>query len=149
MARLDNWQTNLSQLIEEKRKEPFEFGTFDCSLWAGFAVEAVTGTNLYAPYLGKYTTALGALRKLKQNDDVSKPVEFFQKHFGEIQPIAFARKGDIVLAYTGNEQIDLPLEFEEFGPTIGICYGHTSLFLGEDGLVEVETLKLDACLWVS
>jgi hypothetical protein len=149
MTRLDNWQSNLSTLIESKRNEPFKFGTFDCSLWAGLAIEAVSGKNIYDSYLGKYTTALGALKKLKQIDKVAQPIQLFERHFGERQPIAFAKKGDLV--YTSNAELDieLPTDFDTFGPVVGVCYGQNSIFVGEQGLIEINTLQLDGCLWVS
>lgn len=148
MARLDNWQSNLSALIESKRNEPFKFGTFDCSLWAGLAIEAVNGKNIYDSYLGRYTTAAGALKKLRQIDKVSQPIELFQNYLGESQPIAFAKKGDLV--YTSNIKLNINLFIEPdvFGPVIGVCYGQNSMFVGEQGLIEINTLHLDSCLWV-
>ena len=149
MARLDNWQTNLTELIESKRAETFKFGRFDCSLWAMMAIEAVNGLNIYDKYLGKYTTATGALKKLRQVDQVSQPIELFEKYLSERQPIAFAKKGDIV--FTSSEDIDItiPTDFDVFGPVIGVCYGQNSIFVGENGLLEINTLQLDGCLWVS
>ena len=148
MARLDNWQSNLSALIEAKRKEPFAFGSFDCSLWAGMAIEAVNGVDIYSPYVGRYSTALGALKKLKQIDKVSKPIEVFDKNLGERQPIAFAKKGDIVFTSNPDIDIQLPDDFDTFGPVLGVCYGQNSIFVGEAGLIEITTLQLDGCLWV-
>ncbi len=146
MARLANWQANLTALIEIKRNEPFAFGTFDCSLWAGLAIEAVNGINIYSKYTGTYTTAFGAAKRLRQVDKVKTPIEVFDKALGERQPIAFAKKGDIV--FTSDSEL-VPGHFDAFGPVLGVCYGHNSVFVGELGLILIETFKLDGCLWVS
>lgn len=147
--RHDNWQTQLSELIESKRSEPFAFGTFDCSLWAMLAVEAVNGLNMYERYIGKYSTPTGALKKLRQVDQVKQPIELFQKYLGDSQPIAFAKKGDIVFTSNPSLDIELPTDFDLFGPVPGVCYGQNSIFVGEHGLLEINTLQLDCCLWVS
>lgn len=147
--RLDNWQTNLSALIEAKRNEEFKFGTFDCSLWATLAIEAVNGLNIYEQYIGRYTTPTGALKKLRKVDQVNQPIELFEKYLGERQPIAFAKKGDVVFTSNPDLDIELPTDFDIFGPVIGVCYGQNSIFVGEQGLLEVNTLQLDGCLWVS
>ena len=149
MARLDNWQNNLAELIEEKRSEPFQFGTFDCSLWACMAIEAVTGHKLHESYLGAYKTAKGALKKLRQIDNVKTPLDFFIKYLGETKGVGFAKPGDVVFASSDNLQFELPADSDIFGPVIGVCYGSHSIFLGETGLVFVETLKLDGCLCLS
>lgn len=147
--RHDNWQNRLSQLIEDKRAEPFKLGTFDCSLWAMLAIEAVNELNIYDSYLGKYTTATGALKQLRKVDNVKQPFELFSKYLGESQPIAFAKKGDVVFTSNPDIDIDLPTDFDTFGPVPGVCYGQNSIFVGEFGLLEINTLQLDCCLWVS
>lgn len=147
--RLDNWQTNLSSLIESKRNEEFKFGTFDCSLWACMAIEAVNGLVIHDRYLGRYTTPTGALKKLRQLDQVKQPIELFEKYLGERQAIAFAKKGDVVFTSNPDLDIELPVDFDIFGPVLGVCYGQNSIFVGEYGLLEVNTLQLDGCLWVS
>lgn len=149
MARLANWQNNLVALIEAKKAEPFKFGTFDCSLWAMMAIEQVNGIALYERYIGTYSKPIGALKKLRQIDDVEQPIDLFKKYLGEPQPISMAKSGDVVFTSTEGLEFDLPSDIDVFGPVIGVCYGAKSIFVGEEGLIFVDTLGLDGCLWVS
>lgn len=135
--RLDDWQTSLHGLIEANRQTPFAWGQFDCALWAGLCVEAVNGRDLYSPYRGKYKNALGSVKMLKKVDDVEQPVDLFVKHLGELQPIGFARPGDLVF------------KDDAQGMVPGVCIGATSIFVGENGLEEVTTLELSGAIWVS
>jgi hypothetical protein len=149
MARLENWQTNLSSLINSKRELPFNFPTFNCLLWAFEAIEAVTGNDLGIDYRGNFTTPLSAGRLMRKIDKVETSQALLEKYLGELQPISFARTGDIVFASTSEEDLELPADTELFGPVPGVCYGTISYFVGEFGLIEFETLKLGQALWVS
>lgn len=149
MARLDNWQNNLSGLIEAKRAEPFDFPSWNCLMWAFAGIEAVTGKDLGLPYRLKYRTERQAAKLLRTVDGVKTSQELLEKHFGEARPVAFARAGDIVLVDPTETGLDLPADIDLFGPVPGICYGPISYFVGEVGLVEVETLRLGQAIWVS
>jgi hypothetical protein len=146
MNRVDNWQENLSDLIRKNRDEPFEFGKFDCTLWAFQAIKASTDIDNAKRYLkGKgYSTAKGALRLLLRVDGVNQPIELMDKLLGERQPIAFARKGDIVSVDASKAGLNVPSSIDVFGPVLGVCYGANSFFVGEFGLIEAPTLTLDA-----
>lgn len=146
MARLDNWQSELTAFIEEKRFEPFDFANWNCMFWTLGCVEVITGQDFAAPYKGKFKNELGASKLLRKLDGVSNSLEFLEKYFDEPKSIAFARMGDIVLVDA--DDIDLPADAELFGAIPGICYGHLSYFLGETGLIEVETLRLGQTIWV-
>lgn len=142
MMRHENWQSRLSALIESRRHTPREYGTLDCLLWAFEAIEAVYDLDFSQPYRGKYKTAKGGLKTLRKVGKVDTPQAALEKVLGERKPIAFAMIGDIVFA----DPDDLYLEVEPgakiFGLVPGVCYGLTSAFVGETGLVFVETLKL-------
>jgi hypothetical protein len=147
MARLDNWQTNLSQLINDKKEEPFNFPTWNCLMWAIDGILAVSGNDYGKDYRGKYETELGAARILKKYYEVDTCQEFLEKHLNnEAKPIAFARNGDIVLT---NDPELTPTDVTLFGFVPGICYGANSFFVGEFGLIKIETLRLGATIWVS
>lgn len=149
MARLDNWQNNLSALIEAKRNEPFIFKTHNCLLWVLSAVEACTGKDLAEPYRGNYTTEKSAARLLRKIDKADSCLAMLQKHLGELKPIAFARAGDIVILDPSKSDLELPTDTNLFGLVPGVCYGVVSYFVGEHGLIEYETLRLEGALWVS
>ena len=146
MARLDNWQTNLSQLIESKRQEPFNFPTWNCLLWALESIKAVTGNDYSLEFGGTYTNELGAA-KLFKKQNLAGSQEFLEKHLNnQAKPIAFARQGDIV--FTDNVEL-MPTDIKLFGFVPGVCYGAVSFFVGEFGLIQLETLQLGSAIWVS
>ena len=149
MARLSNWQNNLSALIIERREVAFDFAHMNCMFWVADAVEAITGEDFLAAYRGKFRTEKGAAKLLRKLDQVGTSQELLIKRFGELQPAAFARMGDIVLVKPDETELDLPADLELFGPVPGICYGTISYFIGENGLVEFETLRLGQAIWVS
>ncbi len=150
MSRLDNWQNNLSSLIEQKRNIPFDFPTWNCLMWAGKGIEAVSGNNPVVHHNGKYKTEKAAATFLRKTDKVNTTQALLEKHLKtKAQPIAFARMGDIVLVNPDTIELDLPADIKLFGPVPGVCYGSISFFLGEDGLVEVNTFLLGQAIWVS
>jgi hypothetical protein len=74
---------------------------------------------------------------LKKVDGVEQPVDLFIKHLGELQPIGFARPGDLVF------------KDDAQGMVPGVCIGARSVFVGENGLEEVGTIELSGAIWVS
>lgn len=149
MARLANWQNNLSSIINERREVGFDFAHMNCMFWVADVVKAITGDDFLAAYRGKFKTEKGAAKLLRKLDGVDTSQELLIKRFGPLQPISFARMGDIVLVKPDETELDLPADLELFGPVPGICYGTASYFLGYDGLVEFETLRLGQAIWVS
>jgi hypothetical protein len=149
MARLLDWQNNLAELIEAKRHEPFDFPTHNCLVWASQAIVAVRGDDILAEYHGKYSTERAAATLLRKLDNVTTSQALLEKHLGELRPVAFARPGDIVLVDPVETELGLPADIELFGPVPGVCNGVISYFVGELGLVEIETLRLGQALWVS
>ena len=149
MARLDNWQNNLSAFIEEKRNIGFDFATWNCMFWVLGCANAVIGADYASPYYGKFKSERTAATLLRKLDKVTNSQEFLEKYFGEPKPVAFARMGDIVLVDPADTDLELPADAELFGAVPGVCYGSISYFLSETGLIEVETLRLGQTIWVS
>ena len=149
MARDPNWQSQLSELIENKRNEPFNFPTWNCLIWACAAVKAVNGLDIHGKHDGKYKTPEGAAKLMRKSEQVESSQAMLEKYLGELKPIAFARHGDIVLAEKEVTDLGLPADTALFGSVPGVCYGSVSFFVGEFGLVTVPTLQLGHCLWVS
>ena len=147
--RLDNWQNNLSGLIEERRNKPFNFIDSNCLLWAFDAIEAVTGNDLFSDYRGKYKSEMQASLLLRKTDDVKTSEQLLVKKLGKTRKISFARQGDIVFVNPKNIDLFLPADIKLFGLVPGVCYGSTSFFVGEFGLVQVQTLMLGKTIWVS
>jgi len=147
-----NWQQRLSDVVREHREQPFDFETLNCLFWAFKGIEAVIDIDFMADYAGKSETLLMGKKALKEVDGCETVQEVLIKKLGgELQPIAFARPGDIVFLNESIYGFHIQQELRIFGPTPGICYanGMNSLFLGETGLVEAPTIELDSALWVS
>ena len=147
--RKENWQNDLSSYLDSVRHTPFDFPTHNCLMFVFGAIEAITGQDLGEPYRGKYKDERSAARLLRKTDNVKTSEELLEKHFGEPKPLAFARLGDIVFVDPLNAELELPSDIDLFGPVPGICYGSVSFFVGENGLLQFETLRLDKTLWVS
>jgi hypothetical protein len=142
MNRHDDWQNRLSNLIRERQNTPFEFGTFDCTLWAMEGIKAVIDIDYSGPYAGNYNSAKGALKILQKVGNVKQPIELIDNYLGERKPIAFARKGDIVAVDAGKAGLSVPSSIDVFGPVLGVCYGDISFFVGEHGLISWPTIEL-------
>lgn len=148
--RNENWQTQLSEYLDGVRNTPFDFPSHNCMLFAFGAIEAVNDISLRPLYEGKLANEIAGARALRTVDDCGTVQEVLLKHLGgELQPIAFARPGDIVFIKSANEFITNLDGMKMFGPLPGVCYGSSSFFLGEDGIAEVPTLMLDEAIWVS
>ena len=142
MTRLDNWQTNLSDLIRKREAEPFDIVSFNCLMWALEGIEAVIGDDYYKPFRGKFKTAKGAAKILRAKGKVDTSAAYLEALLGEQKHMAFVRKGDIVVADVSDPALILPSDVALFGPPVGICYGEISYFVGETGLVSLQTLQL-------
>ena len=62
MQRHPRWSEALQQLVEQYEGIPFKYGENDCALFVGRAIHAMTGEDLFTPYLQKYSTEIGAKR---------------------------------------------------------------------------------------
>ena len=119
MERISNWEEPLSQYIESKRFEPFEYGVNDCCLFASGAVEVMTGVDPIPEFRGQYDSLLSsakALKKFGQGDIESTMDSKFP-----IIPIGRAQRGDLAL----------------FDDSIGIVSGSFAWFVSDDGLERV------------
>ena len=95
MARLSNWEQQLSDYLLSKKHEPFEYGKHDCAHFVAGAVEAVTGENPMSEITKDYKTQIGSLRVLKELGFDN--VEQFTCSKFTSTPVGFAQTGDIAL----------------------------------------------------
>ncbi len=109
MTRKADWYSSLSTYIDGAFRKPFAYGEFDCTLFAAGAVEAMTGVNLYADFLGRYRTLRGGMLQLKKLG-FDNQVDYVASLFAEVHP-AMAQVGDIAVIHT------------EIGPGLGIVQG--------------------------
>jgi hypothetical protein len=120
LKRLPGWRTNMEANLIGIRKTPFEWGVHDCALFAATHVLAITGEDLSKPFVGQYTTALGAMKALKiaGYDDL---LQLCRDKFPEIH-ISLCRFGDIVI-----------ISSESGGYAIGIILGEVIGVLTPNG----------------
>ncbi|RWR08531.1 DUF6950 family protein [Paenirhodobacter populi] len=98
LTRLPDWRARFAAEMDRQRQVPFEWGAHDCVSGLAFvAVEALTGVDLRPDWAG-YTTAAGALKKLKSKGH-NNLGEMMASLFPEIPP-ALARVGDLGLIPT-------------------------------------------------
>lgn len=94
MSKLKGWRKGLDALILGAARASFVWGESDCFM--GFAAEAIklqVGTDLSAPYAGKYNSPITALKLIKAEGYASL-AEYIGKHFEQID-MSHAQLGDI------------------------------------------------------
>lgn len=119
MERIGTWESALSEYINAKRHEPFEYGVNDCCLFAAGAVEAMTGEDPMPEFRGKYDslkTSIAALKEIGAGDLESTLDGKFP-----IVEVGFAQRGDIA--------------FHE--GSAGIIAGSFAWFVSDDGLERI------------
>ena len=116
--RLPDWEQRLSAFIAEHRDRPFQWGEWDCVLFATAAAAEITGTDEAAMFRGKYDSRKGSadvLRKLGKGT----LLKTLDAHF-ERKPASMAQRGDLVW----------------FAGSVGVCFGAHGLFVGEARLAK-------------
>lgn len=93
----DNSNSLLAEYIASKNNTPFEWGVFDCCIFASECVKIKTGLDLYADYRGKYNDEASAQTVQKQIGYIE---EVLDKHFERIS-VDFIRRGDVVMFENG------------------------------------------------
>lgn len=93
--RLPDWDTRLADLSTVQLEVAPEWGSTDCLLTVGEAMEAVTGTNPLAKFKGKYTTEQGAAKLMRRHK--CKTVEDVFEKYLKLIPVGrlSARRGDV------------------------------------------------------
>jgi hypothetical protein len=120
IERRPDWERHLVAAIENT--PGFAWGEADCCTFAARIVLAMTGQDLLAVFRGRYQTARGALRFIRQGGGLELLIS--QRLGPPLPRVAQARRGDIVLART--------LEGE---PTVAICAGDKLAAQGMAGAV--------------
>lgn len=123
--RMEDWAEQLPCFIEARRAQPFKYGTADCGLTVADWVLIATGHDPAADLRGRYRSAAGALRIIRQAgaDSLGSLVT---SRLGASLPPLLAQRGDIV---------EVP---GDSGPALAICLGGDAIAMGPDGLVTVD-----------
>ena len=123
--RLTGWETRLSDFIEKLSKQSFEYGKFDCCLFAAETIKILTGVDIRTEiipdeYQGK-EEAEEVLRKYEGIEGMANRVA--ERCGFKPIPVLFAQRGDIVMVNIK--------EADNFG----VCIGKKVAFSSPSGLV--------------
>lgn len=140
MQRIENWRAALNEAVRGRMDAPFSYGSHDCCYAAADCVKAITDTDLMVDYRGKYRSAAGAARALKNigNGTLLKTlISLLPQHGGKRIPVASASKGDLVVT-------NKALHDELQGQAAGIWLDNSAIFPGEIGWVHLARQDLTA-----
>jgi hypothetical protein len=97
VARLPDWEPRLHAALDAAANRPFQHGQHDCCLFIADVVLVLTGHDFGAPFRGKYRTAAGAMRALRQSVEGGGDMRHqVTAALGEPVHPAFAGFGDVV-----------------------------------------------------
>lgn len=120
--RRHNWATHLAIAVETAKSKTFQWGTFDCMLFAADVVYAMTGVDYAKEFRGTYDSEFGAYRLIAA---YGSEADLLTRVIG-VSSVQSSQgmRGDVVLA-------SLPT------PTVGVCMGVNCAFLasGEKGII--------------
>lgn len=99
LTRLPDWRARLARELDRQRATAFAWGQQDCVLGlAAGAVQAMTGEDLARAWRGRYRSAAGALRALREAGYPGLGAALAD-HLPEISP-DYADIGDLALVAT-------------------------------------------------
>lgn len=123
LKRVRDWRARLSDVIEDRRRTPFD-EIKNCGVFLADCVFAMTGVDLAAKYRGKYKSVAEGIILLRR-DGYHDLCAFLEKHLDEIPP-AMARSGDVMAFVT------------DLGWAGGIVNGERVTVMSESGLGTVS-----------
>lgn len=108
--RYEDWPSRLTAYLYSCEARPFEWGSFDCALFAAGGIDAMTGLGVQAKYLGTYNSALGAARLMPNG--FRGLIRELAAEWGFVEISAgYIQRGDAVLVQM------------ETSEALGICVG--------------------------
>jgi hypothetical protein len=121
MSRLPDWEHRLFAFIAEHRDRPFQWGSWDCALFATACAAEITGEDRAAAFRDRYSDKAGAMQALR---DVGSGT--LLRTLDSLYPrkaMPFAGRGDLVW----------------FKGCVGVCLGADTMFIeeGESGLTPI------------
>lgn len=101
LQRRPDWQSRLAEFLVSHRQNHFSYGTWDCGLFVADAIQVITGTDLAAPFRGKYSS-LSQVRKAIRDYTGSPSVRALAERIAtehQMRGVSIrrARRGDLVL----------------------------------------------------
>jgi len=132
MKRLPDWEKLLHEEIESARRKQFQWGVFDCALFACDCVRAMTGVDPAVEFRGKYADEAGA-EQMMLGKRLGKFAHSIAMANG-MPPVfsTYARRGDLVIANNGTRD-----------GALGIVshHGHFAWCAAEKGLLQVPMAR--------
>lgn len=134
--RREGWEARLEAALEAARARPYKLGVHDCFRVACQAVEALTGTDRWPEFAGKYSDERSARRLIAAHGRTFEAA--FDWFFGApSMPVWKARAGDIVAIQTPDGEKHLGV----------VMLDHVrAALLGPHGLVELP-VSTCLCVW--
>ncbi len=124
MYRKPDWEARLAAYLEPLRLRPFAWGSHDCTTFTAGAVLAMTDVDPMPEFRGRYSTAIGSVRALRQIGAGTLEGTLDSK-FEAVSP-SLAQRGDIVMS----------------DGLLGLCWGRFLIAVGSegerDGLIRIE-----------
>jgi len=143
LRRTPGWELRFSELLTTAQRTPFQYGSFDCCLFPGDALFALSGEDLSAAFRGRYRERRGAWDMLKQlaaDGPADGPLVaralagLAQKHGVPSRRPRFERDGDVVI-------VDAPVRDME-QPAAGVVAGAFVMIPGTVGTVPVPRANI-------
>lgn len=97
LARLPDWRERLASFLVERLALGFDWRSRNCAFFAGDALEAQTGVDIFAPFRDKFSTPCGAVRALKREGFESVADYLRAATPLTWSPVHLAKLGDLVL----------------------------------------------------
>lgn len=107
----------MADFLASRSETAFEWGKFDCMIFASDAIELLTGADPAKEFRGAYSTEADAIEILKRRGGVRGIAMRGAKKYGFKQiPPLFAQRGDICLGRPEGQD------------TLGVCQGRYFVF---------------------
>lgn len=122
MTRIPDWEMKLSNFMTANQHRPFEWGAWDCILFATAAAAEITGVDRGANYRGRYSNREGAaiaLREIGQGTLLRTVDAQFKR-----KAVSKAQRGDLVWCQG----------------CVGVCLGQTAAFISEREFLDIAAV---------
>jgi hypothetical protein len=121
-----NWLAQLHRTIEEANTRAFDYGSFNCGLFAAQCIDAMVEDSARA-------------QELRESFFDEPSAKAFVESYGSIDAAVSARLGE-PLSWAMARRGDICLMPTQDGPGLGVCLGHEVAMMTPKG---VAYLKLD------
>lgn len=134
----EHWrEDHFHKFLLENHNKPFEWGTWDCSIFPADAILAYTGVDIADEFRGRYSTKVGAFRLIKTltgGSTVADAAAYCANKHGLVEheyPL-MAKRGDLVVIENGDDLI------------AGVVHlsGRHVVSVGESGLVRLPITQI-------